>query len=243
MKKIIVAMFFLVVASATAQDIIEIDLEKFDKLKVYNGLNVNLIKSDQQKIEISGERANEILVKNKKGTLKISLDLLNSFNHQKVVINLFYNSNIAEMEAKQGAVIRSTDIFKQTQLTISAQEGAYIKLDMEVDYLTAKGITGGHFQLKGITETQNVSVVSGSSYEAFYLESNLATMYVSTGSTAQIQVSKALDAKAKLGGTIEFAGRPESVSTAESMGGKIKKAKEDKEIDVAEKQQLKSEEA
>ena len=48
MKKIIVAMFFLVVASVTAQDIIEIDLEKFDKLKVYNGLNVNLIKSDQQ---------------------------------------------------------------------------------------------------------------------------------------------------------------------------------------------------
>lgn len=243
MKKIIVGLFFLVVASVTAQnEPVVIKLDNIDKLKVYNGLHVNLIKSEEQKVEISGERASEIQVRQKKGTLKISLDLMNTFNHQKVMINLYYNSNIAELDANQGAVIRSKDVFKQTQLSISAQEGAYIKLDLEVDYLKAKGITGGHFQLKGITKSQNVSIVSGSSYEAFYLESDLATMYVSTGSTAKIQVSKALYAKAKLGGTIVFAGRPESVSTAESMGGKITKAQVEKENDVEEKQQVKPEE-
>lgn len=229
-------MFFFLVASVVAQkEPVIVKLDKIDKLKVYNGLNVNLIKSEEQKLEIIGERSNEILVKQKKGTVKISLDLMNTFNHQKLVINLYYNSNIAELDAYQAAVIKSIEPFKQTQLSINAQEGGYVKLNLDVDYLKVKGLTGGHFQIKGLTNTQNVSVVSGASYEAVDLESDLATVYVSTGSVAKINVKKALDAKAKLGGKIVFSGRPESVSTAESLGGKISKALEEDKDAITEK--------
>lgn len=225
MKKVVVCLFFLVSVLISAQQKpLIVKLKKIDHLKVYNGLNVNLIKSNEQKVEILGERASEIEIREKKGTVKISLDLLNTFNHQKLVINLYYTSNIADLSAFQGAVIRSKEIFKQTQLSMSAQEGAYVKLTLDVDYLKVKGITGGHFQLKGITKSQDVSIVSGASYEAFYLESDLATMYVSTGSSAEIKANKALDAKAKFGGTIVYGGGPKSVNTSESMGGKISKA-------------------
>ena len=164
------------------------------------------------------------------GVLKISLDLLNTFKHQVIKINLYYNSNIGKLSANQGSLISSKEVFKQLQLSVHSQEGSYIKLNLDVDYLKVRGITGGNIQFKGISKTQNVSIVSGSNYEAFDLKSNEATIYASTGSDAKVNVSKALDAKAKLGGTIVFLGRPEAVSTEESLGGKIKKLQIEKEI-------------
>lgn len=223
MKKIIVGLFFLVAAMVSAQNEVSVKLDKIDELKVFNGLKVNLIKSDKQKLEIRGEKAADVTFKNKKGTLKLGLKFGSSFESKKVEIDLYYNSNIGELDVNQGAVIISKEIFKQKQLTVSSQDGSYVKLEIEVDYLKIKGLTGGNIQLKGTAKSQNVKLVSGSKYEGFNLKSKQAVIYVSTGSKAEIQVSEILDAKSKLGGSIIYSGHPKSVSTEESLGGKVKK--------------------
>mgnify|MGYP001076096034 FL=1 len=56
MKNIFVGLFLFVVASITAQSEVSVKLEKIDELKVFNGLRINLIKSDVQKLEIFGEK-------------------------------------------------------------------------------------------------------------------------------------------------------------------------------------------
>lgn len=221
MKKLIVGVFFLIAGIISAQNEIVITLENIDELKVYNGLKVNLIKSEEQKVVITGEKAPQVTVKNKKGTLKIALNIASTFTSKIPKIDLYYNSNIAELDANQGAIISSKEVFKQPQLNVSSQEGAYIKLEIEVDYLKAKSITGGNIQLKGIAKSQNINLVSGSKYEAINLKTEQATLYVSTGSKAEVSVTEILDAKAKLGGVINFYDRPKSVTTTESMGGKI----------------------
>ena len=239
MKRIANTLLFFVALTSFAQNDVVVQLEKFDELKVYNGLQVNLIKSDEHKVVITGERASEVTVKNKKGILKIALDLASTFNSKKAKIDLYYNSNIAELDANQGAVISSKEVFTQTQLKLSSQDGAYIKLNVAVDYLNVKGITGGNIQLKGNTKSQNVNMVSGANYEAANLISEQATIYVSTGAEVEVQVTEAMDAKVKFGGTILYSGRPKSVTTEKSLGGKITKAapiKEETEQNTAVKE-------
>lgn len=226
MNKICTLFFTIISLSVFSQNDIVLPLEDFKELKVYNGLQVNLIKSEEQKLEIIGERAAEVSVKNRKGKLKIYLDLVSSFNTKKVQINLYYTANITELNANQGAIITSNEVFKQMQLNLVAEEGSYIKLNIEVDYLKAKAVTGGTIQLKGSTKSQNIDIVSGSNYTASYLKSELATLYVSTGSNAKVTVHEILDAKAKLGGVIEYGGRPKSVTIEESLGGKVMKKQE-----------------
>ncbi|MFC2109648.1 head GIN domain-containing protein [Bacteroidota bacterium] len=210
-----------------SQDTVVIDkVKNFEELKVFNGLTVNLIKSDQQKIEISGEKATQVVVSNKKGILKFALKIKSIFDSKNVKINLYYNSIIGELDANQGAVITSKNLFKQTQLNLSSQEGAYIKLNLAVDYLKVKAITGGNMQLKGKAKSQIVEITTGSNFEAEELFTKQTDITVTTGGEAKVYVEDILDAKVKLGGVIEYFGRPKSVKTTKIMGGSIFKTEE-----------------
>jgi len=237
MKKWFIGLFLLVVTMITAQNKVIVKLEKIDELKVYNGLKINLIKSDEQKLVIQGEKAKDVTFNNKKGVLKIKLKLASTFDSKKVTIDLYYNSNIAELDVNQGAIITSKDIFKQMNLTVSVQEASYIKLNVELDYLKVKGITGGNIRLNGITKNQNVRLVSGASYEGFSLTSDQAVVYVSMGSTAEINATEILDATAKIGAVVNYKGKPKSVTSQESLGGKVNKVQIEKDNILQEKQE------
>jgi hypothetical protein len=241
MKNILVGLFLLVVTFITAQNEVSVKLKKIEELKVYNGLKVNLIKSDEQKLEITGEKAADVTFKNKKGVLKLGLKLGSSFDSKKVKIDLYYNSDIGELDVNQGAVISSQEVFKQQQLAVSSQDGSYIKLTVAVDYIKIKGLTGGNIQLKGIAKSQNVNLVSGARYEGFNLESGQANLYVSTGSKAEVYATEVLDAKSKFGGKVFYKGRPKSVTIEESLGGKVVKAQLETENSVEPVQQEKPE--
>jgi len=221
MKKIIITLIFCTTLSSFAQEKVTQKLEDFVELKIFNGLHVNLIKSSKQKIEITGEKSEAVYIKNRKGVLKIGLKIKSLFDSKSVKIDIYYNKDIGELDVNQGAVIVSKDVFAQTQLEVSSQEGAYIKLKVVVDYLKVKAITGGNIQLKGKTKSQNVEISTGSNYEGFDLISDQTSISVSTGAEAKIHVTDVLDAKVKLGGTIEYMGKPKSVKTAKVLGGSI----------------------
>ncbi|WP_208021473.1 head GIN domain-containing protein [Flavicella sediminum] len=221
LQKVCLLAFLFLTNFMFAQDVVINDVKNFDELKVFNGLTVNLIKSEVQKIEISGEKATEVVVSNKKGVLKFTLKVKSLFKSDKVDINLYYNSIIGELDANQGAVITSKEVFKQTQLDVSSQEGAYIKLSLAVDYLKVKAITGGNIQLKGTAKSQSVDITTGSNYNGTELITKQTDISVTTGGEAKIFVEDILDAKVKLGGTIEYFGKTKSVKTTKVMGGSI----------------------
>tara|TARA_B100000809_G_scaffold266794_1_gene331629 strand:+ start:2810 stop:3520 length:711 start_codon:yes stop_codon:yes gene_type:complete len=224
MKNRVVVLFLLVIASITAQNEVSVTLEKIEILKVHNGLTVNLIKSDEQKLEITGEKAGDVTFKNKKGTLKIGFNKGSSEASKKLKINLYYNSFIGELDASQGSVITSKEIFKQQQLSVISHDVSHIMLTVEIDYIKIKGLSGGNIQLKGFAKSQNINLVTGARYKGFDLESGQANLYVSTGSNAEVYATEVLDAKSKFGGKIFYKGRPKSVTIEESLGGKVTKA-------------------
>ena len=62
MKKILLLIAILGCNLMFSQATITKQLGDFDKLKVYNGIELELIQSDEQKIEIIGEKAEKVKI-------------------------------------------------------------------------------------------------------------------------------------------------------------------------------------
>lgn len=221
MKKITLLLILFTI-NIHAQEPIVTNLGDFHTVKTYNGLEVNLIKSSENKLEIQGKTAERISVKNSNGTLKIRLDLPNIYLKHKVNIDLYYANKVPIIDANEGSLVTSKNIIKQSQLEIKVQEGARVNLELEVEFLEAKVITGGKILLKGTVVSQDVIARTGGIYRAFNLQSNNTEVSASSGGEANVKAIKVLKARANLGGSIYYEGNPEVLKRNRFLGGTVK---------------------
>jgi len=199
-----------------------INLGDFHILKVFSGVTLELIRGDEQKIVIIGEKKENITVKNTNGKLKIYLKFPEIYDDEKVIIKLYHKEDIDILDANEGAAIFSDKIITQSNVTIRSQEGAYIHLVLDSKYITVKAVSGGNIRLRGKVLNQEVEVTSGGVYEGYELKSDSAEVVSASGARAEIMTSTLLEARVRFGGTIEYKGNPEKVIKKKLMGGKIK---------------------
>ncbi len=221
MKKIVLILV-LISNFAFSQEKITKNLGDFDKLKVFRGLKVDLIRSDEPKSVVEGEKSEEVVVKNVNGFLKITMKTMESFSADKVKVTIYFKNDINLIDANEGAVIRSDETFSQDKMVLKAQEAGNISLNIKTNEVDVKSVTGGKIKLSGFSKNQNASVNTGGSYKGGDLETESTVVKCSTGSDAVVYASKSIDANANLGGTITVKGDPEEVKKKESLGGYIR---------------------
>jgi len=225
MKKLTL-LFILSCTIAFAQESITKNLGDFNEIKVFNGLTVELQKADTSKIEISGYQANDVSIKNSDGKLKIRLRFPDSFIAEDVKIILYYKNNIDVLDANEGGKIFSKETLKQQHLEVKVQEGATIKIPVNVKHLVVKAVSGGAITINGATKNQTVEATTGGMYYAYNLQSKQAIVVANTGARVEIKVSEVLDARVRFGGSVSYKGTPEVLKTKIVVGGSIKKSKQ-----------------
>lgn len=198
-----------------------INLGDFNILKVFNGLSLELVRSDEQKIVISGEKKENVTVKNTNGKLKVFLNFPEVYDDERVKIKLYYKEDIDILDANEGAAIFSDVVFKQQNVTIRSQEGAYVHIVLDVPFLTVKAVTGGNIRLRGTAKNQEVEVTTGAIYDSYELLTENSEVIAASGAIAEINVSSSLEAKVRFGGKIFYKGDPEKVTTQKIIGGLI----------------------
>jgi len=221
MKKILIILF-LISNIIFSQEIITKKLGDFHELKTYRGLNVEIIKSDDAKIVIEGNKAKEVLIKNIDGVLKVSLKVPESFSSKEVGISLYYKEKIDIIDANEGSVITSNEIIIQDNIELKSQEAAKIIAKIEAIELTIKVISGGKVILDGFTENQTIVSNTGGFYDGENLLANTTKITASSGGLGTVNGTKLVDANAKLGSTITVLGKPEEVKIKESFGGYVR---------------------
>lgn len=221
MKKLVFALMFIS-AIGMAQEKVTMNLGDFHVLKTYRGLQVELIKSDDSKLIIEGNRSSEVTVKNKNGTLKISMSIAHTFSADDVMVYLYYQNDIDVIDANEGSHIFSDEIFKQDKLTAKAQEAGRIKIEIDTDQLDVNVISGGQVTLKGSSKNQNIKSNTGGIYKGERLDTENTKVSSYTGGSASVKASKLVDANASTGGTISISGEPSEVNKKESLGGYIR---------------------
>ena len=198
------------------------NLGDFNEIKIFNGLSVEIERSENSSIEISGEKTEDIVVKNVNGKLKVTLKFPELFNPDRVNIKIYYKEDILTLDANEGSAIFSDEDIDQVNLTIKTQEGAYIHVPVDVKYLTVKAVTGGSIKVRGTATNQEVEVTTGGVYEAYDLETEYADVIAASGGNVEVSVSNLLDAKVRFGGNVYYKGDPEKVNSKKVFGGKIK---------------------
>ncbi|WP_439130831.1 head GIN domain-containing protein [Polaribacter sp.] len=227
MKKIIY--LFLLFSSLTvmSQSKVTKNLGDFSILKVYNGIELELIKSTEQKLEITGKKSEIVKIKNVDNTLKISLPFSlkpeNNLANGEVLVKLYYKNTIAVIDGNEGATITGKEI-KQDKLEVKSQERAFINMVVNVKHLEVKAISGGIIKLSGNVKNQNVDVDLYGIYNGFDLKAkNNSTVKAGTGAKAEILAGETLNAKVSFGGSIFYKGNPEVLKDKKVVGGIIQK--------------------
>ena len=227
MKRIIYICALVFSFNALAQSVITKNLGDFTTLKVYNGIEVELIKSNEHKLEITGEKAEIVKIKNVNNTLKLALPFSlkpeNNSADGQVLIKLYYNKDIAIIDANEGSTITGKDI-TQDKLEVNTQERAFINLVIKVKYLEVRASSGGIIKLSGDTKNQNVDVDLYGIYNGFSLICEVNSIVkAGTGAKAEILAGEILNAKVSFGGSIFYKGTPEVLKDKKVIGGIIQK--------------------
>ena len=219
MKKIFLVVFVLLTQLSFSQKTIKLD--EFDEIKVFDQLNVTLVQSDEDKIVITGTNPDNIETVNKNGLLKIRIYLTEILKDNKDLKITLHYKKLQSIDANELSIVSSNDVFKQTSIELSSQEGAVIDVEVDVDNSTTKLNSGGIINLSGKAVTQKVTITSGGILNAKNLETSQTTVSISAGGSADVNASTLVDAKVNAGGTIFIYGKPKQIKQQAFAGGTI----------------------
>ncbi|HMI06729.1 MAG TPA: head GIN domain-containing protein [Flavobacterium sp.] len=198
---------------------------EFDKVKVFDRISVELIPSNEERIEIKGSRSSEVEVVNKNGELKIRMALKKLLDGEDISAVLYFK-RIESIDANEGSFVGCGQTFKQSDIEITAQEGAEVKVALEVQKVKVKTYTGGIVTLSGSAANQEISSLTGGIVSAKDLKTEQTTVTINAGGDAKVNASELVDAKIRAGGTITIYGKPAKINKKTTLGGTIEEVRE-----------------
>ncbi len=214
-------LFIFCTTALLAQDSKTEIVGKFSEIKVFDGISANLIKSDENKVVISGEDISDVAVVNKNGKLKIRMEIDKIFSGHRTFVEVYFTEPIDVIDVNENAYIASDHVFDQTSIAIKAQEGGEADLKVAVEKVNVKAVTGGMIELSGDAVNQDIFINTGGQCEADELETEQTTVSVSAGGKAYVNATELVEAKVKAGGIVRIYGDPKVIDKKTFLGGKI----------------------
>jgi hypothetical protein len=211
---------FFVCTQVFSQNSVTKTLGEFSELKVYDLINIELIKSDENKLIISGENKNDVSVIQKNNKLKIRMKLDKMFNGKNTNVKLYYTS-IDEIDANEGVNINVKSKLKQYELTLRAQEGAQITASVDTKFLSVKSVTGGVVTTTGQTSKLNLTLRTGGVYEGSKTTAQNSSLFIKAGGEASVHTTNVLNVKIFSGGDVFVYGTPKQLKQNKLFGGRI----------------------
>ncbi len=197
------------------------ELEKFTQVKAFDGLSVNLIKSDVNRAVITGANTKKVAIVNNKGVLKLRMEIDKIFSGYRTFIDLYYTEALIVVDVNEDARISSEQVLKNDVLELKSQEGGEIDVEVAVEQLLIKSVTGGVITAIGVADVQDVNINTGGVYEGKELKSKFSTISVNAGSSAAIYATNYVKATVKAGGEVKVYGDPAKMDEKTVFGGKI----------------------
>ena len=219
MKHYTLLIFFTCFLAASQVPITK-SLGEFSELKVYDLINVELIQSTENKIEITGEDTSNVYIVQKNNLLKIKMDLNKPFNGNKTFVKLYY-TKIDIIDVNEGAKVVSTSPFKQYELELKTQEGGYISVVADLKLLSIKSVTGGSIKVNGSTQSQTINIRTGGIYDGALLQAVNSKIKIKAGGEVDVNSSDLIEVTIVAGGNLTIHGTPKTVRQKNIIGGRV----------------------
>ena len=222
MKRIIFFLSITLGFAVNAQETVEKKISEFTTVKVYDLINLKMIKSEENKIIISGKNRKDVEVLNKEGKLKIRMNLEESYDGNDTVVILHYTS-VDVIDANEGAKVVIMEPIEEYEIDLKTQEGAEITAELKTTYANFRAVTGGIINVTGSSKNQDISIYTGGIFNGKEFTTEKTEVSVNAAGEAYVNATSLVEAKTKAGGNIFIYGNPKQVDESRVLGGKIKR--------------------
>ena len=196
-------------------------LGKFTEIKAFDGISVNLIKSDDNRAVVTGDNIAKVAIVNTNGVLKIRMQITKIFSGFRTFIDLYYSEELVTIDVNEDARISTEGSIDQDLLELKAQEGGELSIIANVEQLIVKAVTGGTIETYGSSDLQDIAINTGGVYEGKEFKTKFSTVNVNAGSKAEIYAEDYVKATVKAGGEVLVHGNPSKMEEKTVFGGKI----------------------
>src|SRR5690606_21708180 len=197
------------------------NLQPFKEVKVFDGLSVNLIKSDLNKAVVTGSNTGNVAIVNIDGVLKIRMEVTKLFSGYRTFVDVHYTEKLVVIDTNEDARISSKELIRQDILELKAQEGGELIISAQVDQMLIKSVTGGIISASGSSNIQDVQINTGGIYKGKDFKTKFSTINVNAGSRAEVFATDYVKAVVKAGGEVMVYGNPAKMEEKTVFGGKI----------------------
>ncbi|WP_411030234.1 head GIN domain-containing protein [Spongiimicrobium sp. 3-5] len=220
MKRLATLCILLLATNVFSQRIIDKSVGDFNEIKVFDLIEVNLIKSDENKILIKGRNVDDIKWENKNGTLKLRMQLDKKFTGEHTLVEVHY-IDIDIIDGNEGAKIVCNETVEKDRIQLRAQEGARIKIGMNVAHAEIRAVSGGIVEASGLAKDQIIVLNTGGIFEGKELKTQVSSIKISAGGEAELHASDKVDINVTAGGDVYVYGNPGEVNKKTFAGGRI----------------------
>ena len=219
MKKIYI---ITLLASATlfSQTELTKTLGEFSELKVYDLINVDLFKGEENKIIISGKNTKDVSVVQRNNILKIKMKINKKFKGAETKVKIYYTS-LDVIDANQGAIISAKEPIEKYELTLKAQEGARVIASAKTKRLIVRSVTGGIITTSGSTAKQDIDIKAGGLFFGDKMEAENTNLKIRAGGEANVRTLNVLEVNIFSGGDVFIYGSPKQLKQQKVFGGRI----------------------
>ena len=192
----------------------------FKILKVYDLVNIELVRAEENYAEVTGEYSNNTVIKNKNGELKVRMGIEKRFRGANTKIKIFYN-NIDKIYVHEGAFVYSKDTIAQTEIYIKADEGARVVFNINTETLSTNTSSGATIDLQGKTHHHRAKVNTGGELKASKLETEDTEVFLTTGAVADVFAKNTLGVNVRAGGTVNVHSKTRKIVENILAGGTV----------------------
>lgn len=193
----------------------------FIGVKVYSGLEVNLIASEVNKAVVYGSQSDDVILGMKNGVLQLKIALGSISDSLPTRVDLYHSKLLNEITASQQAKITSQVPLVQTSLNLKSSTAAVIDFEIYADRLDAVATNGGRIELEGTVSSFNLNVNTGGSCEAEQLQTTQVQTKLIGGGYAYVTVSDLINAEVIAGSVLRVYGDPVKKVYQKKLGGKL----------------------
>ena len=208
--------------TVNAQDSIEKTVGEFTTVKVFDLIQVKMIQSDENKVIISGKNKKDVEVVNNNGTLKIRMNLEESYDGNDTVVELYFTS-VDVIDANEGAFVSVKDVIKQYEIDLKVQEGAIITVKLNTTYANTRAVTGGEINVTGTSINQDITIYTGGVFNGEEFITENTEVSINAAGEAYVNATELIDIRIKAGGDVFIYGNPKEIKEKTLLGGRIKR--------------------
>jgi hypothetical protein len=221
MRSILIYSILLIIQiTVSAQEYIVPVENNFEAVKVAGNIHLQLVASDSSQLVFEGDRVPDKLdIEWAEDGLTLKTPI--EFGSEPAITLKLYYRTLSELEVRRSAVVQSADILKTKILSVRAETGGKIELEIATDSISARVNQGADIILSGKTRCQLINAYTVGNYLAYELKAQKTWVTAATGAQVKINSTGLLDANATSKAFVGYLGNPEQKVFKYSVGGEI----------------------